>query len=135
MSAVLSVQEAQAKLPDLIAQVSKGSSPCYIRRKGRLVAILVGLAEWRRRTSDKGRATSVHAKGQDLRFRAYQMKMKRLGPDYWLDPDQKVQLKELTEKEDSGEPLTREEQRELRQLLRQQEKLMVKRALAMQAME
>lgn len=133
MSAILSVREAQAQLPDLVARVAKGSAPCTIRRRGRPVAILVSLAEWRRRTKDERHAAA--AKDQQRRLRAYQIKMNRLGPEYRLAPGEQAQLKELVEREDSGEPLTGGERRELRQLLRRQEELMVKRALAMQAME
>jgi len=61
--------------------------------------------------------------------------MQRLGPDYWLPPDQQARLKELVDKEDSGEPLAPAGQKELRRLCKRHERLMVKRASAMLAKE
>ncbi len=133
MSTTLSVQEAQAQLPELVARAVKDAEPCYIRRNGRTVAVLVSLREWRRRQSH-GDAQTASAKEQERRIRAYHKKMKQLGPEYWLPSDQQARLKELIEKEDFGEPLTRAERKELRQLLKRHEQLMVKRAAAMQAM-
>jgi hypothetical protein len=63
-----------------------------------------------------------------MRIRAYQKKLKQLGPEYWLPLDQQARLKELVEKEDGGESLTSTERKELRQLLKRHEELMVKRA-------
>jgi hypothetical protein len=81
-----------------------------------------------------GHTPAAVAKDQERRLRAYQKKMERLGPDYWLPPEQQARLIELVEKEDFGETLTRAERRELRQLLKRHEQLLVKRAAALQAM-
>ena len=134
MSTTLSVQEAQEQLPELVARAVKDAEPCYIRRNGRTVAVLVSAREWRRREQGNGDAHTASVKEQERRVRAYQKKMKQLGPEYWLPSDQQARLKELIEKEDFGEPLTRTERKELRQLLTRAEQLMVKRAAAMQAM-
>ena len=134
MSTILSVREAQVQLPELVARATKNDELCYIEHNGKPVAVLVSLRGWQRHERSEGDASTVSAKGQEHRVRAYQKRTKQLGPDYWLPPDQQVRLKELIEKEDSDIPFTPAEQRELRQLLKRHERFMVKRAAAMQAM-
>jgi prevent-host-death family protein len=133
MSTTLSVQEAQAQLPALVARAAQDAEPCFIESNGKAVAVLVGARRWQRRERSNGNAPKASAKGQERHVRAYQKKMKQLGPNYWLPPDQQARLKELIEKEDLGTPLTPAERKELRQLLKRHEQLMVKRASAMQA--
>ena len=60
--------------------------------------------------------------------------MQQLGPDYWLPSAQQAHLQELVEKDDSGTVLTPAERKELRQLLKRHEQMMVKRAAAMHAL-
>lgn len=134
MSTTLSVREAQVQLPELVARATKNDELCYIEHNGKPVAVLVSLREWQRHERSEGRVSTVFAKEQEHRVRAYQKRMKQLGPDYWLSPNQQARLKELVEKEDADTPLTPAEQKELRQLLKRHERFMVKRAAAMQAM-
>jgi len=130
MSITLSLREAQAQLPDLVERAVKHARPCFIRRHGRPVAVLVSLRDWRR---GHGGGPSGTASAQERRIRAYQRKMGQLGHEYWLPPDHQARLKHLVEKQGGG-PLTGAERKELRLLLRRHEQLMVKRAAAMQAM-
>lgn len=132
MSTTLSIQEAQEILPELVWRVSKDDEPCFIRRKGRPVVILVSLKQWRRRTKDRTKTSLTNVQ---QRIRDYQRKMKRLGSDFWLSTVQQMRLRALVEKEDLSEDLTPAEQKDLRRLLRLQEELMAKRAMAMQVMK
>lgn len=134
MNTKLSVQEAQAQLPQLIARAAQDAEPCYIESNGKAVAVLVSLRQWQRRVQGSS-DTATAAKAQERRVRAYQKRMQQLGPDYWLPPDQQVRLKELVDKEDSDAALTPAERKELRQLLKRHEQLMVKRAAAMHALQ
>jgi PHD/YefM family antitoxin component YafN of YafNO toxin-antitoxin module len=133
MSTRISVQEAQTQLPQLIARTVQEAEPCYIESNGKAVAVLVSLHQWQQREQGSDAAATA-AKAQERRVRAYQKRMQQLGPDYWLPPDQQMRLKELVEKEDSGASLTPAERKELRQLLKRHEQLMVKRAAAMHAL-
>jgi PHD/YefM family antitoxin component YafN of YafNO toxin-antitoxin module len=130
MHPVLSVQEAQAQLPILIARAAQSAEPCYIEHNGKTVAVLISLQEWQRREQSQSAAAPA-AQEQERRVRAYQKKLQQLGPDYWLPPDQQARLQELVEKEDNGEALTAAERKELRRLLRRHEQLLVKRAAVM----
>jgi len=131
MSTTLSVREAQAQLPELVTRAVKDAEPCYIERNGQTVAVLVGLQAWRQAQSP-GEAAARAVQQQERRVRAYQKKLRQLGPEYWLPPEQQAQLKELAEKEDAGESLTRAERQQLRRLLKRHEQLLIKRAAAMQ---
>jgi len=131
MSTTLSVSEAQAQLPELVARAAQDAEPCYIEEHGRPVAVLVSVRSWRDWAHRQGADASAVAEEQERRRHAYEMRMAQLGPDYWLPSDQQARLKELVEQEDSGEPLTIAEQKELRRLSRRHEQLMVKRASAM----
>ncbi len=133
MSTTLSVHEAQAQLPELVARAARDAEPCYIEDNGQPVAVLVSLRSWQRRARGNGEDAPTIAEEQERRLRAYQKLMEQLGPEYWLPPEQQARLKELVEKEDSGEPLTTAEQKELRRLCKRHEHLMVKRASAMLA--
>jgi prevent-host-death family protein len=129
--AALSIQEAQAQLPHLVEQAARGAEPCYIRQNGKNVAVLVSLRCWRRRQPGKGRRSSTTA--QALSLRAYRKKLSQLGREYWLDPEEQARLRELVEKEDEGAILTIGERRELRGLVKRHERLLLKRAAALQA--
>jgi prevent-host-death family protein len=129
MSVKVTVRQLQEQLPELLDRAVERGEECIVQRNGKAVAVLVSLCEWQR-IKDDTHAAAV--KEQERRVRAYQKQMKQLGADYWLPPEQQVRLKALVEKEDFGVQLTREEQTELRQLLKRHEQLMVKRAAAMQ---
>jgi prevent-host-death family protein len=131
MSTTLSISEAQAQLPELVARAASDAEPCYIEDNGQAVAVLVSVRSWQRRGRHHGEDASNAAEEQERRLRAYQKQMEQLGADYWLPPDQQARLKELVEQEDSGEPLSSAEQKELRRLCKRHEQLMVKRASAM----
>jgi prevent-host-death family protein len=133
MSTKLSISEAQAQLPELVARAASDAEPCYIEENGQAVAVLVSVRSWQRRARSHGEDASAAAEVQEYRLRAYQKQMEELGPAYWLPPDEQARLKELVEKEDSGKPLTSAEQKELRRLSKRHEQLMVKRASAMLA--
>jgi len=131
MSTTLSVSEAQAQLPELVARAAQDAEPCYIEEHGRPVAVLVSVRSWRDWAHRQGADAPAVAEEQERRRHAYETRMAQLGPDYWLPSDQQARLKELVEQEDSGEPLTIAEQKELRRLSRRHEQLMVKRASAL----
>jgi prevent-host-death family protein len=131
MNTTLSVSEAQAQLPELIARAARDAEPCYIEEHGQPVAVLVSVRSWQGRTHRQGGDAPAIAEEQERRRRAYETRMAQLGPDYWLPSDQQARLKDLVEKEDTGEPLTAAEQKELRRLSHRHEQLMVKRASAM----
>jgi prevent-host-death family protein len=133
MSTTLSVDEAQAQLPDLVARAARDAEPCYIEQNGHPVAVLVSLRAWQRGVRGDGGDTTLPLAEEERRLRAYERQMEQLGPEYWLPADQQARLKELVEKEDAGEPLTSAEQKELRRLCKRHEQLMVKRASAMSA--
>jgi prevent-host-death family protein len=133
MSTTLSVDEAQAQLPDLVARAARDAEPCYIEQNGHPVAVLVSLRAWQQGLPGGGGNTTLPAGEQERRLRAYEQQMAQLGAEFWLPPDQQARLKDLVEKEDSGEPLTSAERKELRRLSQRQEQLMVKRATAMSA--
>jgi antitoxin (DNA-binding transcriptional repressor) of toxin-antitoxin stability system len=132
MATKISMRQAQAELPDLIGQTVRDKEPCFIQQKGKTVAVLVGLPAWQAR---QRRTREEMDRNQKSRLRAYETKMKRLGPEYWPAEDQQKRLRELVEKDDSGEPLTREERGELRLLLKRHEQFMIKQAAAMQALQ
>jgi Spy/CpxP family protein refolding chaperone len=97
------------------------------------VAVLVSLHQWQRHVQGSSNNATA-AKDQERRVRAYQKRMQQLGPDYWLSSDQQTRLKELVEKEDSDTALIPAERKEMRQLLKRHQQLMVKRAAAMHAL-
>jgi prevent-host-death family protein len=96
MSATLSVREAQAQLPELVARAARDAEPCNIEDNGEAVAVLVSLRSWQRRARRHGEGTSAAAEEHEHRLRAYQRQMEQLGPDYWPPPDQQARLKEPT---------------------------------------
>src|SRR2546421_51894 len=125
MSTTLSVNDAQAQLSELVARAAGDAEPCYIGHNGQEVAVLVSLRAWQQWVRRDGGHETAPAEEQEHRLRAYQEQMAQLGPDYWLPPNQQARLKELVEEEDSGEPLTAAEQKELRRLCKRHEQLMV----------
>jgi prevent-host-death family protein len=131
MSTTLSISEAQAQLPDLVARAAQDAEPCFIEQNGEAVAVLVSLRSWQRRAHGQDANPATAAEEQKRRLHTYQKAMEQLGPEYWLPPKQQARLGELVQKEDSAEPLTPSEQKELSRLCERHEQLMVKRASAM----
>lgn len=126
MSTTLSIDEAQARLPDLVARAATEAEPCYIERDGKAVAVLVSLREWEQRSRDASAAEE-----RSRRIDAYQQRLQQLGPEFWLSPDQQARLTLLTERQELDEPLTPAERRELSRLVKRHEALLARRALAM----
>ncbi|MBI3921975.1 MAG: type II toxin-antitoxin system Phd/YefM family antitoxin [Armatimonadetes bacterium] len=133
MSTTLSVQEAKSHLTELVARAAESAEPCYIAHNGEPVAVLVGLREWQRRGKRDVDTVAPRDPEQEKRIRAYQRRLRQLGPTYWLPASEQARLKELVDREDADSPLTLAERKELRLLLKRHEQLMVKRASAMQA--
>jgi antitoxin (DNA-binding transcriptional repressor) of toxin-antitoxin stability system len=132
MTTKISMRQAQEELPDLVGRAARDREPCFIQQRGKTVAVLVGLRAWQAR---QRRIPKGADRDRESRLRAYEAKMKRLGPEYWLSAVQRQRLKELVEKDDASEHPTGEERRELRLLLKRHEQLLVKRAAAIQALQ
>ena len=120
-------------MPQLVAHTVQDAEPCYIESNGKAVAVLVSLRQWQQRMPGD-RDAAPTATPQERHLRAYQHKMQQLGPDYWLPAAQQARLQELVEKADRGPGLTPAERKELCQLLKRHEQMMIKRAAAMHAL-
>src|SRR5215210_4359963 len=103
MSTTLSVSEAQAKLPELVARAAMDAEPCYIEQNGKPVAVLISLREWQQQMRHGAGDRLEAAEEQERRIRAYEERVRQLGPDYWLPADQQMRLRELIDKEELGE--------------------------------
>lgn len=129
MSAMsLSVQEAQQRLPDLVSRTAGSPEPWFISDAGRRVAMLVGIEEWSRRDpvpADDSRARL----SQESRLCEYEERMRQLGPEFWPSALEETRLRELVDRQDS---LPASERNELTELVARNEKLMLRRAAAMQ---
>src|SRR4051794_35195434 len=79
MSTTLSVSEAQAQLPELVARAAQDAEPCYIDEHGRPVAVLVSVRSWRDLAHRQGADASPVAEEEERRPHAYGKRMAPLG--------------------------------------------------------
>ena len=85
MSVKVTVRQLQEQLPELLDRAVKSGEEYIVQHHGKAVAVLVSLRQWRRIKDDTHTAA---VKERERCIRAYQKKMKQLGPDYWLPPEQ-----------------------------------------------
>lgn len=110
MSMRVTVRQLREHLPDILDQAVKGDQPCIIERSGETYAVIVSARQWRR-----------HTIGQQL---------DALEPAYRLPKEKQARAEELLS-ESKGRRLTRTERHELNALLRETERVMLRRAEAM----
>lgn len=96
---------------DHLVKAVEGGEPCVVRRNGKDYAVILNHRDWERR--EWGRQLDL------------------LGPEYRVSPVQQQRAEELCE-EQGRRKLTTEERRELRLLLKEFEKIMLRRAKAME---
>jgi prevent-host-death family protein len=115
MGSKVTVCDAQDNLTDLLARVERAGERFVVEHNGKPLGAIVSLADLERieQWIGDGKSRRLHQK---------------LGRRYTLSPAKAKRLKELVEKEDEEEFLTAAENRELKQLLKEHEKLVVKRA-------
>jgi PHD/YefM family antitoxin component YafN of YafNO toxin-antitoxin module len=125
MSRKVSVRRAQDRLTELLARAEQAGERFAVERNGQPLRAIVGVTDLERieRLARDGNGESVEQQARKL--------AKKLGRRYTLPPEKAKRLKELVEKEDNEERLTAAEKRELKQLLKEHEELMVKRAQAL----
>ena len=105
----VSVQQLRERLPDLLDDAVNGGQPCVVRRNGKDYAVIIGVAEWRRRTAAR--------------------RLDSLGDRFKLPRDAQARTEALLARQKSA-PLTRAERSELDALLRQADDVMLRRAQA-----
>ena len=110
MSMRVTVSELREHLPDILDRAVKDDQPCMIERSGETYAVIVSARQWRRHTIGK--------------------QLDALGPEYRLAKEKQTRAEELLG-ESNHRRLPREERRELNALLRDAERVMLRRAEAM----
>ena len=110
MSLRVTIPQLQKDLPDLLNRTVQGHDVCLIERNGQPYAVVVSFEEWQRQTV-----------GQ---------KLDALGPSYRVSKSDQQRTEELLAKQQSSR-LTRAEQRELKELLQGSEKVLRRRAEAL----
>lgn len=125
MNSKVSVRKAQDNLTELFARAERAGERFVVERNGKPLGAIISVADLERierLTRDED--------GETAEQRARRL-ARKLGRRYTLPPARAKRLKELVEKEDEEEHLTAAEKRELKQLLKEHEELMVKRAQAL----
>ncbi|MEK7833619.1 MAG: type II toxin-antitoxin system Phd/YefM family antitoxin [Acidobacteriota bacterium] len=110
MSLKVSVNQLQNRLPELLDRAVESNDVCLIERNGQPYAVLVSIGEWRRQTIGK--------------------KLDAFGASFQLQTSDQLRTEELLARQQSTS-LTRAEQRELKELLRTSEEIMLRRAEAL----
>jgi PHD/YefM family antitoxin component YafN of YafNO toxin-antitoxin module len=111
MSVKVSLQEAQKDLPELLDQLARTEEEFVVQINGKDCAVIVSAKQWRRR----GVARRLDAQSSELR----------------LSKDQQARTERLLSAKKSRS-LTPAERRELKRLLEECDKVMLRRAAAME---
>jgi PHD/YefM family antitoxin component YafN of YafNO toxin-antitoxin module len=110
MTVRVSVKQLRDQLPHLLDETVNGGGACVVRRNGKDYAVIVGVGEWRRRTTGR--------------------RLDQLGPRYKFPRPTQARVEELLARQKAGR-LTRAQRHELDGLLRQADEVMLRRAAAM----
>jgi prevent-host-death family protein len=110
MSMRVTVRQLREHLPNILDRAVKDDQPCIIERGGETYAVIVSARQWRRHTIGK--------------------QLDALGPEYRLAKEKQARAEELLS-ESKRRHLARGERRELNALLRDSERVMLRRAEAM----
>jgi antitoxin (DNA-binding transcriptional repressor) of toxin-antitoxin stability system len=110
MSNKLSVKQVQDRLPELLDQLLKTGEEYVVQRDGKDCAVIV--------------------RAQDWRLRRVGQQLDKLGDAYRLSKAKQSRVEELLEAKKEGS-LTVAERRELNELLRQSDEIMLRRAAAL----
>jgi len=110
MSLNVTFRQLQKHLPDILDRAVNEDEVCIIDRGGETYAVIVSARQWRRHTIGK--------------------KLDALGPDYRLAKEKQKRAEELLA-ESKRRRLSRAERRELDGLLSQADRIMLRRAQAM----
>ena len=105
------VRQMKERFEDYLQKVVEDGTPCFVRDKGKDCAVLVSLRDWDRR--EFGRQLDA------------------LGEEYRVSPKQQKRAEKLLAEQGRRE-LTAEERRELRQLGKEFDKVMLRRSKAME---
>ncbi len=114
MSVRATVRQLRERLDDYLVKAVEQGEPCVVRRNGKDYAVVVSHEEW-----------SLRELGQRL---------DALGSDYRVPPETQTRADELLATQ-SQRPLTRDERRELNRLLKQCDRVMLRRAQAMERLK
>jgi prevent-host-death family protein len=110
MGVKITVHELQAQLPELLDQMVQTGEEYVVQRNGKDWAVLVSARQWRRRSVGR--------------------RLDSLGPAYRLPPPEQARAEQLLAAKQQR-PLTAPERRELRQLLRKCDAILLRRAAAL----
>ena len=111
MSVRATVRQMKDRFEDYLQKAVEEGTPCVVRNNGKDCAVLVSLRDWDRR--ELGR------------------RLDSLGPEFRLSPKMQQRAEELLS-EQGRRPLTPEEKRELNRILKESEKVLLRRAKAME---
>ena len=129
MDSRISIHKAQSSLTELLGQAEKAGDRFIIERNGQPLGAIVSIGDLRR-IERKPRDGNPKSKAASAKTREESL-VSKLGRRHTLAPVKAKRLRELITKEDEEERLTLAEKRELKQLLREHEGLMVRRAQAL----
>lgn len=111
MASVISIHQAQDRLPELLDRVVETGEEYVVRRHGKDCAVIVSARQWRRRQV-AGRLNA-------------------LGSGYRLSPRKQQRVEELLAAKQQG-GLSRDDAQELKGLLRECEAILLRRASALE---
>jgi prevent-host-death family protein len=110
MSAKVSVQQLQARLQEVLEQAVRTGEECVVQREGKDYAVIVSAREWRRRTLGR--------------------RLDALGPTFRLSPEKQARAEQLLARSQRG-TISPAERRELDRLLRECDRILERRAAAL----
>ena len=112
MSVRATVRQFRERLNEYLTQTVEGGEPCVLQRNGKNYAVVVSHEEWE--LNELGR------------------RLDALGPEYRVSPESQHRAEELLD-EQSRRRLTKDERRELDRLLKVADRVMLRRAKAMES--
>lgn len=114
MSFRVTMRQIKESAEDCVVKAVEDGEPCVVRRNGKNYAVILGHEEWER--WELGR------------------QLDSLGSEYRVSPAQQKRAEVLCDEQGRRE-LTAEERRELRQLVKEFDKVMLRRAKALERLK
>ena len=114
MSVRATVRQLRERLDDYLVKAVEGGEPCVVRRNGKDYAVVVSHEEWELRELGK--------------------RLDAQGAEYRVSLETQSRAEDLLA-EQSRRSLTKEERRELNQILKECDRIMLRRAKAMERLK
>lgn len=128
MRVTITFEELQQRLPDLLSRAAQGDEEFIIERDGQAWVVILGARQWRSQPDEAAASSPAGPLSQGEQLAASARQLDNLGVEYRFSEGKQVRAEDLLARDGR---LTAAERRELDELLREADEILLRRAEAL----